>query len=138
MTKSDMQDWVKKQWYHILQYNPKVSLLMSGWFVIHFLHHNDVEHIRKSPWVSGRSFLKLHRWYVGFNPLSETSRNRYIWVKFSGLSLEFWTRSAIKEIGNAIRCLTSWIQKACALLKNELLGCWWRLTSLVASLRRLI
>lgn len=62
----------------------------------------DVEKIVKIPRVQGRSFLHLHKWYIGFNPLLDMPKNEIVWVKLPGLPLEFWTTKTLKEIGNAI------------------------------------
>lgn len=75
---------------------------MKEWYCFHFLNANDVEAIQNLPWVYGRSFLVLHRWYIGYDPLKNTPSNNLIWVKLPNLPLEFWSRETLTEIGNSI------------------------------------
>jgi len=86
-SKFDMKKWAKKVWEPLLGYSTNVSILMNAWFSIHFLHMDDADKILKIPQVRGRSFLQLHKWYIGFNPLLDTPKNDIIWVKLMGLPL---------------------------------------------------
>lgn len=38
-----MKYWINKSWLSIIQYKPKVGILLNGWFDIHFLKEEDVE-----------------------------------------------------------------------------------------------
>lgn len=84
----DIQEWVRLNWSLTLGYTLKVKDLMNSWFSFQFLHLDDVEKIFKRPWVNGRRYLQLHKWYVGFNPLLDTPINEIVWVKLPGLPLE--------------------------------------------------
>lgn len=52
--------------------------------------------------MHGQSFLALHKWYIGFDPLRNTPRNNFIWVKLLALPIELWTKESLSFIGNAI------------------------------------
>jgi len=60
-----------------------------------------LDKIHQIPWVRGCGFL-LHPWYIGFNPLRDTPRNKMIWVKLPGLHVELWARRVWTNIGNFI------------------------------------
>ena len=46
--------------------------------------------------------MQIIPWYIGFNPVLEAPRNKVVWVKLSGLPLEFWTIKALRMIGDSI------------------------------------
>jgi len=75
---------------------------MGGWYSFHFLSEEDLRKIVALPWVKVRGFLAMYAWYVSFNPLRKTPKNKLIWVKFPGFPLEFWTKEVFTDIGNAI------------------------------------
>lgn len=102
LSEHDMQNWVKITWEPILGYAPQISILMNSWFSVHFLHMENAEKILRISWVWARSFLHLHKWYIGFNPLLDAPKNEIVWGKLPRLPIEFWTTRALTEIGNAI------------------------------------
>jgi len=66
------------------------------------VHQEDLEKIHKIPCVLGCSFLFLHPWYIGFNPLRDTARNKMISLKLPGLPIELFTIRGLADIGNSI------------------------------------
>lgn len=88
----DMQNWSRQGWTPLLGYVSKINILMNAWFWIHFLQLEDTENIFRIPWVRGKQFLQLHKWYIGFNPSLDTPKNEIIWVKLPDLPLAFWTK----------------------------------------------
>lgn len=90
-----MRNLVETKWKSLLGYMPSVVRLMGGWYSFQFLCDEDLIKITAIPWIKGQSFLALHTWYVGFNPLKETPKNKLIWVKLSGFPIEFWTRQVL-------------------------------------------
>ena len=101
-----MRAWLEKHWKPLIGYVPIVARLLKEWYCFHFLSSSDLESIFNKHWVLGRSFLALHRWYLGFNLLKNTPSNNLIWVKLPSLPLELWSKETLAEIGNAIgRCV---------------------------------
>lgn len=106
MDDTKMRNWLELQWKPLIGYIPIVARLLKEWYCFHFLSASDLEAIQNRPWVYGRSFLALYKWYVGYNPLKNTPTNNLIWVKLPGLPLELWSKETLTEIGNAIgRCV---------------------------------
>lgn len=102
MKDSETRQWLSDQWSPILGYTPIISLMMKDWYSFHFLKEKDLEVILGKPWVKGRSFLYLSRWYMGFDPLKNTPSNSLIWAKLPNLPLELWSSETLSEIGNSI------------------------------------
>lgn len=94
--------WIGDNWNALLGYIPKIVRLMNNWYSFHFLKEQDLEIIFSLPWVHDKSFLALHKWYIGFNPLRSTPQNNYIWVKLLSLPIELWSKETLAVIGNAI------------------------------------
>lgn len=97
-----MRKWLEDQWKPLIGYTPIISRLMKEWYCFHFLKASDLEAVFKSPWVCGRRFLALFRWYIGLDPLKNTPTNNLIWVKLPNLPLEMWSMESLTEIGNSI------------------------------------
>lgn len=104
MDEAKMRKWIGLQWKPLLGYIPIIAKLMKDCF--HFLSVGDLDIIQNLPWVYGKSFLALYKWYIGYNPLKKTPSNNLIWVKLLGLPLELWSKETLTKIGNAIgRCV---------------------------------
>lgn len=86
----------------IIGYTPIISRMMKEWYSFHFQKQEDLERVLVKPWVYGRSFLSLSRWYMGFDPLKNTPSHSLIWLKLPNLPLELWTQESLESIGNAI------------------------------------
>lgn len=95
MGEADMRKWLTDKWSPLIGYTPIISRLMKEWYSFHFLKASDLETILHNPWVFGRSFLALSRWYIGFDPLKNTPSNSVIWVKLPNLPLELWSEESL-------------------------------------------
>lgn len=104
MDDAQMRNWLGSQWNSLLGYIPTMVRLMKDWYSFHFLSSQDLEAISTLPWVHSKSFLALHKWYIGYNPLHNTPTNNLIWVKLPGLPIELWTKERYKECHREI-CL---------------------------------
>ena len=102
MTDGEMRAWLADKWIPSIGYVPIISRLMKDWYSFHFQNSADLEFIFQRPWVAGRSFLALSKWYLGFDPLKNTLSNCMIWAKLPNLPLELWTIETLTEIGNSI------------------------------------
>lgn len=69
MDNADMRKCLNDRWKPLICYTPIISRLMKEWYCFHFLKVSDLEVVFNKPWVHGRSFLYLFRWYIGFDPL---------------------------------------------------------------------
>lgn len=67
---------------------------------------------KEIPWVRGRGVLILHKWYIGFDPIKENPKRKYIWVKLLGLPLEFWSKREIFEIAKRLGGCIMWMKPA--------------------------
>jgi len=88
MEDSETRKWIDKKWKLMLGYMPTVVRILEGWYRFHFLSQEDLEKIIAIPWIHGKKFLTLHKWYIGYNPLRNTPSNKLVWVKLPGLPLE--------------------------------------------------
>lgn len=102
MSDEQMRAWLSARWNPLLGYTPTIVRLMRDWYSFHFLEVKDLYIIWGLPWVHGRSFLALHRWFIGFDPLRNTPQYNFIWVKLPVVPLELWTKESLSFIGNAI------------------------------------
>ena len=102
MTDGEMRAWIAEKWIPCISYVPIISRLMKDWYSFHFQTSSDLDFILQQPWVSGRSFLALTRWFLGFDPLKNIPSNYMIWAKLPNLPLELWTEETLTEIGNSI------------------------------------
>lgn len=102
MEDDQMRTWLGSIWRPLIGYVPIIVRLMKDWYSFHFLKVKDLDTIWALPWVHGRSFLALHRRYIGFNPLQNTPQNNLIWVKLPALPIELWKNESLSHIGNAI------------------------------------
>lgn len=102
MDDQDMRKWLMDKWAPLIGYTPIIYRLIKEWYSFHFLKDSDLDIILKNPWVYGRSFLALSRWYIGFDPLRNTASNFLIWVKLPNLPLELWSEESLSKIGNLI------------------------------------
>lgn len=102
MNDVQIRKWLGARWRSLIGYTPTIVRLMKDWYSFHFQKMKDLYIVWKLPWVYGRSFLALHRWYIGFDPLRNTPHNNYIWVKLPALPIELWTRESLACIWNAI------------------------------------
>ena len=55
----DTGAWIKQYWNPIIGYTPKISMLLNGWFIIHFMNEKYVYNIINTMWVWGQSFMQL-------------------------------------------------------------------------------
>lgn len=106
MNEESMRKWITGSWSPLIGYTLIISRLMKDWLSFHFQKASDLELILNRPWVYGRSFLSLSRWFMGFDPLKNTPKNTpshsMIWVKLPNLPLELWTTETLTMIGDAV------------------------------------
>lgn len=95
-----LKSWVFINWKPLLNYTPRFSFLVNGWIIFHLLSISDREILEEGLWIIVRGSLIFTRWHVGFNPLVERIRKRYLWVVLRGFPVHLWTQSILVEVGN--------------------------------------
>jgi hypothetical protein len=97
-----LEDWVKTEWTPIIGYCPEVLYLKKGWLGFLCRTPEDATLLLSSSWVFGGSSLMLKRWRLAFNPDTDYFQYRHLWVLLPGLPLHFWTKEAIRAIGDTL------------------------------------
>lgn len=94
--------WVKEIWGGVLKELPEFRVLLRGWFALHFAKENYTDlvlarylHIEMaSVLLKGRSPL--------FDPEREQIGAGPLWVRLSGLHLQYWSEEVFMCIGNSL------------------------------------
>jgi hypothetical protein len=97
-----LEDWILTAWAPLIGYCPEVLYLKKGWLCFLCRTPEDASLLLSSTWVFGGSSLMLKRWRMAFNPDSDYFQFRHLWVLLPGLPLHFWTKEAIRAIGDSL------------------------------------
>jgi hypothetical protein len=77
--------------------------LGKGYFEFTFSTLEDVRRVRSIPsWNINPGLLKLFAWTKDFNPKSQRNTSAQVWVKFFGLSQEYWHKNILFAIASSI------------------------------------
>ena len=77
--------------------------LEHGFFLIRLSLKEDVETVlKKGPWFLGDHFLSVRPWEPDFKPESAKVSSIAVWVRLSGLPIEYYNAKALQHIGKAI------------------------------------
>uniref|UniRef100_A0A7N2KY10 DUF4283 domain-containing protein n=1 Tax=Quercus lobata TaxID=97700 RepID=A0A7N2KY10_QUELO len=77
--------------------------LEHGFFLIRFSLKEDVENVlKKGPWFLGDHFLSVRPWEPDFKPESAKVSSIAVWIRLSGLPIEYYNAKALQHIGKAI------------------------------------
>ena len=77
--------------------------LEHGFFLIRLSLKEDVETVlKKGPWFLGEHFLSVRPWEPDFKPESAKVSSIAVWVRLSGLLIEYYNAKALQHIGKAI------------------------------------
>ncbi|KAK2426741.1 hypothetical protein QL285_025377 [Trifolium repens] len=80
-----------------------VISLGKGYFEFTFSTLEDVRRVRSVPsWNLNPGMLKLFAWTKDFNPRMQRNTSAQIWVRFYGLSQEYWHKSILFAIASSI------------------------------------
>ncbi|XP_059064473.1 uncharacterized protein LOC131856638 [Cryptomeria japonica] len=94
-----VRKWVKDKWK--LKGSVSVSAMPGALFLFRFIAEEDVALVLSGCWSYDRNILSLCRWKVGFDPTTDLQKTAPLWVRLSGLSLEYWDECIFKWIGNS-------------------------------------
>jgi hypothetical protein len=80
-----------------------VISLGKGFFEFTFSTLEDVRRVRSVPsWNINPGLLKLFAWSKDFNPKLQRNTSAQVWVKFFGLSQEYWHKNILFAIASSI------------------------------------
>ncbi|XP_026420033.1 uncharacterized protein LOC113316013 [Papaver somniferum] len=78
-----------------------------GFFTIKLDNATDRDYIKSQIWEVTDQVLKVRNWVYNFRPANQRTSKAFVWVRFPGLGLEFWSESILfkicKEIGTPIK-----------------------------------
>ncbi|XP_026411040.1 uncharacterized protein LOC113306302 [Papaver somniferum] len=87
--------------------NCKLIPLGRGFFTIKMDNEVDRQYIKESKWEVLNQVLQIKKWISNFRPESQKTSKAMVWVRLSGLGLEFWSEKILfkicKEIGTPIK-----------------------------------
>ncbi|KAK2376903.1 zinc ion binding / nucleic acid binding protein [Trifolium repens] len=90
------QMWVKKGIINIID-------LGNDYYLVTFSH--DFDHgtaLMNGPWFIYDHYLTVKEWSPDFHPQSDTIKKVAVWVRISGLPIEYYDARVLKSIGNKI------------------------------------
>jgi hypothetical protein len=90
------QMWVKKGIINIID-------LSNDYYLVTFSHETDhVAALTNGPWFIYDHYLTVKEWCPNFHPQSDTIRKVAVWVRISGLPIEYYDSKVLRHIGNKI------------------------------------
>ncbi|XP_059067697.1 uncharacterized protein LOC131858468 [Cryptomeria japonica] len=92
--------WAGSRWK--IKGSVSVSTMPGGLFLFRFTARKDFIFIMSGSWSYGKHCLTLSKWKSGFDPSADLLKLVSIWIKLSGLPLEFWDDTIFKWIGNSL------------------------------------
>lgn len=98
------QIWVRKGIFHIIDLN-------NDFFLVVFSHREDQENaLTEGPWLIYDHYLAVREWNPNFHPSSASIDKVAIWVRFSGLPIEYYDANILQHMGDRIG-RTVWVDK---------------------------
>ena len=77
--------------------------LEHGFFLTRLSLREDFENVlKKGPWFIGDHFLSLRPWESDFKPDSASVSSIAIWIRLSGLPIEYYNAKALQHIGKVV------------------------------------
>jgi hypothetical protein len=77
--------------------------LSYDYFLVNFTHKEDHYHaLMDGPWLIYDHYLVVREWTPDFNPASDSIEKVAVWVRFSGLPIEYYDAKMLYFIGNRI------------------------------------
>nr|WMB96794.1 reverse transcriptase [Solanum melongena]WMB97016.1 reverse transcriptase [Solanum aethiopicum] len=76
--------------------------LGSGFFLAKFSSYDDLQYaIEEGPWIIYGHYLTVRRWFPEFKPSETTIDSTAVWVRFPGLSIQYYNVTMIE-------CYSQW------------------------------
>ncbi|GAU42257.1 hypothetical protein TSUD_327350 [Trifolium subterraneum] len=101
LTVSDLKNKLCTMWKDLSKWG--VSSLGKGYYEFVFSTLEDVRRVRSiASWNLNPGMLKLFAWSKDFNPRVQQNVSAQVWVRFYGLSQEYWRPNIIFAIASSI------------------------------------
>jgi hypothetical protein len=101
LTVSDLKNKLSTMWKDLSKWG--VSSLGKGYYEFVFSTLEDVRRVRSiASWNLNPGMLKLFAWSKDFNPRVQQNVSAQVWVRFYGLSQEYWRPNIIFAIASSI------------------------------------
>jgi hypothetical protein len=112
-TVADLKNKLSTLWKDLSKWG--VSSLGKGYYEFVFSTLEDVRRVRSiASWNLNPGLLKLFAWSKDFNPRVQQNNSAQVWVRFYGLSQEYWRPNIIFAIASSIGtpiCIDSFTAK---------------------------
>ena len=79
-----------------------MQVLPRGSFSLHFAKENYTDLVLARYWHIEMASVLLKRWSPLFDPEREQIGASPLWVRLSGLPLQYWSEEVFMRIGNAL------------------------------------
>jgi hypothetical protein len=77
--------------------------LSHDYFLVHFTSKGDqYRALTEGPWMIYDHYLSVSKWSPDFNPAKNKIEKMAVWVRFSGLPIEYYDKKILNGIGNRI------------------------------------
>jgi hypothetical protein len=97
-----LKEWVNTNWIRDVSKMPLIRLLARGWFAFIFSSREDVNWVLLKVWSMAGMPIVLKRWTPTFDAKKERVDEEPIWVRLSGLPMQFWNSVRFAVIGNKL------------------------------------
>ncbi|XP_026416927.1 uncharacterized protein LOC113312392 [Papaver somniferum] len=91
---------LKNQWK--LSGNCQFIHIGKGFSIIKLDNKEDMKYIYEGLWEVESQYLKLRFWERDFKPEQQKSTSAFVWILFTGLSIEYWKEEILMSMGKAI------------------------------------
>jgi hypothetical protein len=90
------QMWVRKGSINIID-------LSNDYYLVAFTHEDDqYAALMDGPWFIYDHYLTVQEWKPNFNPVSDTIKEVAVWMRISGLPIEYYDSQILRFIGNIV------------------------------------
>jgi hypothetical protein len=77
--------------------------LSNDYYLVTFSNKQDQEHaLLEGPWLIYDHYLTVREWSPNFNPATDAIQKVAVWVRFSGLPIEYYDAKVLSFIGDRI------------------------------------
>jgi hypothetical protein len=97
-----LRSWVDNTWGANITRPPSIRLLAKGWFAFLFSAREDVSWVLSKIWSMVGTPIVLKRWTPNFDAKRERVDVVPIWVRLSGLPMQYWNSVHFAAIGNKL------------------------------------
>ncbi|KAF9616183.1 hypothetical protein IFM89_028959 [Coptis chinensis] len=97
----DVNNKVKELWKPKSEW--QATPLGKGYIMFCFTDETDYQRVwTQGTWVFDEQVLRLSKWTPNFSTSKENHLNGLVWIRFPGLSLEYWELKTLFSLGRAV------------------------------------